>query len=94
MGIEIDSSNLQETGAQGPSLSTPLTIIPTSTKTHPLVYIVYDEELIRFSIESFLNRRGFETRCIGDGQEALLLIDYQQPDIIITDLRMILLKKI
>ncbi|GGF51307.1 DNA-binding response regulator [Terasakiella brassicae] len=51
----------------------------------PLVLIVEDEpplaELVRYNIE----KEGFRTLCVGDGEEAMLLVEEEEPDLVILD---------
>lgn len=51
----------------------------------PLVLIVEDEpplaELVRYNIE----KEGFRALCVGDGEEAMLLVEEEEPDLIILD---------
>ncbi|SCA54895.1 DNA-binding response regulator in two-component regulatory system with PhoR (or CreC) [Candidatus Terasakiella magnetica] len=51
----------------------------------PLVLIVEDEpplaELVRYNIE----KQGFRALCVADGEEAMLLVEEEEPDLIILD---------
>lgn len=51
----------------------------------PLVLIVEDEpplaELVRYNVE----KEGFRTICVGDGEEAMLLVEEEEPDLVILD---------
>ncbi|NVJ93217.1 MAG: phosphate regulon transcriptional regulator PhoB [Methylocystaceae bacterium] len=52
---------------------------------NPLVLIVEDEpplaELVRYN----LDKENFRTLCVGDGEEAMLLVEEEEPDLIILD---------
>ncbi len=51
----------------------------------PLVLIVEDEpplaELVRYNLE----KEDFRTLCVGDGEEAMLLVEEEEPDLLILD---------
>ncbi len=52
---------------------------------NPLVLIVEDEpplaELIRYNME----KEGFRSLCVGDGEEAMLLVEEEEPDLLVLD---------
>jgi len=52
------------------------------------ILIVEDDDLLRNSIFRFLKRLGYNVQAVENGFEALLLLQYRQPDLIITDIRM------
>ena len=51
----------------------------------PLVLIVEDEAAIVTLLRYNLEREGFQVAEAGDGEEALLLVEERQPDIILLD---------
>jgi pilus assembly protein CpaE len=52
------------------------------------ILFVDDEEQIRRLLSSFLTRRGYLVKTAVDGQEALDLLESEQPDLVITDVNM------
>jgi len=52
------------------------------------VFIVDDDQTIRYSLQRYLTKLGFEVRTLANGFEVLLLAMYIVPDLIITDIRM------
>jgi len=52
------------------------------------VLIVDDEALIRFGLEKFLKQEGYNTISAGSGKKALELIEDQDPDIALLDLKL------
>ena len=52
------------------------------------VLIVDDEALIRFGLEKFLKQEGYTTISAGSGKKALELIEDQDPDIALLDLKL------
>lgn len=56
--------------------------------TEKAVWIVDDDESIRWVLEKALEKAGLETRAFKDGQAALDALQHAQPDVLITDIRM------
>jgi len=54
----------------------------------PTVLVVDDERLIVYSVSGYLEREGFDVKSTTSPEEALSMIDNEQFDIVITDLRM------
>lgn len=52
------------------------------------ILVAEDEELTLMAIEAKLKNEGFEVVCASDGREALKILEYYIPDILITDLLM------
>lgn len=52
------------------------------------ILIVDDEALIRFGLEKFLKQEGYTTISAGSGKKALELIEDQDPDIALLDLKL------
>jgi two-component system response regulator VicR len=52
------------------------------------ILVVEDEPLIRKMMELKLNKEGYEIIASEDGKDALLKIDSEKPDMIITDIMM------
>lgn len=52
------------------------------------VIVVEDDEMLRGTISRYLKRMGYAVQSVANGFEALLLMQYKQPDLIITDIRM------
>jgi len=51
----------------------------------PSALVVEDEESLATLLQYNLDKEGFAVSVCGDGEEALLLIDEQQPDIVVLD---------
>ncbi len=61
----------------------------SSATTHnKKVLIVDDEALIRFGLEKFVKQEGYATISAGSGKKALELIEDQDPDIALLDLKL------
>jgi DNA-binding response OmpR family regulator len=54
----------------------------------PLVYVVDDEEVIAATLAAILKSSGFVARPFVDPLEALLAAEFQEPDLLITDVMM------
>ncbi|RJP72401.1 MAG: sigma-54-dependent Fis family transcriptional regulator [Candidatus Abyssobacteria bacterium SURF_17] len=52
------------------------------------ILIVDDEHLIRWSLEKDLSQAGYDTRQAASGEEALAMIEENEPDVVLLDLRM------
>ena len=52
------------------------------------ILIVDDEEELATRCQVFLNGKGYRARTASGGEEALLIIGGQQPDLVVADLRM------
>ena len=52
------------------------------------IMIIDDDSDYRFTMETFLNRNGFETLTAGNAQEGLDLIEKERPDLILLDVMM------
>jgi len=52
------------------------------------IIIIDDDSDYRFTMETFLNRNGFETLTAEKGQEGLDLIEKERPDLILLDVMM------
>lgn len=61
-------------------------VIPDPKSAHILV--VDDEGAIRYSISKTLQRVGYQVSAAGSGEEALTLMDEQDFDVVLTDIRM------
>ncbi len=62
----------------------------TESRIRPVVLLVEDENLVRELVSSVLSRNGFDVHEVGNGVEALELLDRldSPPDLLITDLVM------
>ena len=54
----------------------------------PVVLVIEDEALVRFSLTSYLEDSGFICLEAADGQEGLDVFGRSHPDLVLTDLRM------
>jgi CheY-like chemotaxis protein len=54
----------------------------------PLVLVIDDEPLVRFSLAAFLEDCGFQCLQAGDGREGLEAFARTRPALVLTDLRM------
>jgi len=54
----------------------------------PDILLVDDEPDITTNLAAFLARSGFDTRTAGDGEQALLAIENQPPDLVVMDVLM------
>jgi len=61
---------------------------PDDNMQKKLIFVADDDLTIRNSISRFLSAKGFEVKPLSDGFEVLLLLEYLQPDLIISDIRM------
>ncbi len=61
---------------------------PTQKSDTKKVLIVDDEALIRFGLEKFIKKEGFIAITAGSGKKALELIEDQEPDIALLDLKL------
>jgi len=52
------------------------------------IMIIDDDSDYRFTMETFLNRNGFETLTAGNAQDGLDLIEKEHPDLILLDVMM------
>lgn len=52
------------------------------------ILVVEDDDLLRNTMTRFLKRQGYNVQSVSNGFEALLLMQYRQPDLVITDIRM------
>lgn len=52
------------------------------------ILIIEDNDMLRGTMTRFLKRMGYDIQAVNNGFEALLLMQYRQPDLIITDIRM------
>ena len=59
-----------------------------SSKAGPKVLVVDDIRVIRELLAKYLDRLGFATCVASDGQEALEVVQSEQPDLLISDVRM------
>src|SRR5256712_864019 len=62
--------------------------IPTSGVRQRTILIVENEVSNRILIERVLSTRGYRCLSASNGQEALNILDYEQVDLILTDLSM------
>lgn len=53
-----------------------------------LVLVVDDDETMRYSLDRYLRKRGFEVKTVENGFDVLLMCLYLIPDLIISDIRM------
>jgi two-component system, OmpR family, phosphate regulon response regulator PhoB len=51
----------------------------------PRILVVEDEDALNMLLEYNLSKAGFEVRLACDGEEALMMIDEEQPDLVILD---------
>ena len=58
------------------------------SKAGPKVLVVDDIRVIRELLAKYLDRLGFATCVASDGQEALEVVQSEQPDLLISDVRM------
>ncbi|MDP2104492.1 MAG: sigma-54 dependent transcriptional regulator, partial [Desulfobulbaceae bacterium] len=65
-----------------------MTIKSSRAPHNQKVLIVDDEALIRFGLEKFLKQEGYTTISAGSGKKALELIEDQDPDIALLDLKL------
>jgi CheY-like chemotaxis protein len=54
----------------------------------PVVMVVDDSKTHRAALSRLLEREGYATIPANDGQDALSQLDFQHPDLIVTDLNM------
>jgi CheY-like chemotaxis protein len=55
----------------------------------PAVALVVDDSmLIRYTVSRLLEKRGFTVESVGNGAEALEILNHVRPDLIVTDLQM------
>jgi len=59
-----------------------------SSKAGPKVLVVDDIWVIRELLAKYLDRSGFATCVASDGQEALEVFQSEQPDLLLSDVRM------
>ncbi len=52
------------------------------------ILVVEDEEMLRGTVSRYLKRQGYQVWSVNNGFEALLLLQYHKPHLIITDIRM------
>jgi two-component system nitrogen regulation response regulator GlnG len=53
-----------------------------------MIFVVDDDQTIRYSLQRYLNKLGFEVKTLANGFEVLLLSMYMVPDLLISDIRM------
>ena len=51
----------------------------------PKVLVVDDDPNVRHSLKRDLQRKGYKVVCAKDGHEALKRLEFNRPDIILTD---------
>ena len=52
------------------------------------ILVVDDEEIIRDLLKETFNRKGYEVVAVDKGRDALVLLDDQRFDLVVTDLRL------
>ncbi len=52
------------------------------------IMVVEDEDILRETITRYLKKQGYQVWNVANGFEALLLLQYHKPHLIITDIRM------
>lgn len=57
-----------------------------TTDTRPLVLIVEDDLANRALLERLLEREGYRTKAVGDGEAALLAVAEHSPDLVLLDI--------
>ena len=57
-----------------------------TTDTRPLVLIVEDDVANRALLERLLEREGYRTKAVGDGEAALLAVGEHAPDLVLLDI--------
>jgi putative two-component system response regulator len=58
----------------------------SSASAGPLVLIVEDDAANRVLLERLLQREGYQTRAVGDGEAAMLAVGEHAPDLILLDI--------
>jgi CheY-like chemotaxis protein len=53
-----------------------------------MIFVVDDDQTIRYSLQRYLSKLGFEVKTLANGFEVLLLSMYLMPDLVISDIRM------
>jgi len=53
-----------------------------------MIFVVDDDQTIRYSLQRYLTKLGFEVKTLANGFEVLLLSMYIVPDLVISDIRM------
>ncbi|HUT52863.1 MAG TPA: response regulator [bacterium] len=53
-----------------------------------MIFVVDDDQTIRYSLQRYLSKLGFEVKTLANGFEVLLLSMYMVPDLLISDIRM------
>ena len=53
-----------------------------------MIFVVDDDQTIRYSLQRYLTKLGFEVKTLANGFEVLLLCMYMVPDLILSDIRM------
>jgi CheY-like chemotaxis protein len=53
-----------------------------------MIFVVDDDQTIRYSLQRYLTKLGFEVKTLANGFEVLLLSMYMVPDLLISDIRM------
>ena len=56
-----------------------------SSPVRTSILVVEDEESLATLLQYNLNKEGFAVRLCGDGEEALIIIDEKQPDLVVLD---------
>lgn len=54
----------------------------------PLIFVVDDDQCLRYSLERYFTRYDVEVKSLSNGFEVLLLCMFLIPDLIISDIRM------
>jgi CheY-like chemotaxis protein len=54
----------------------------------PRILVVEDEKLLRWSISQELTKRGYHVVIVASGEEAVRLLESEQFDVVITDLKL------
>ncbi|UCF78292.1 MAG: response regulator [Candidatus Eiseniibacteriota bacterium] len=54
----------------------------------PRILVVEDEKLLRWSISQELTKRGYRVVIVASGEEAVRLLESEQFDVVITDLKL------
>src|SRR4030042_6099850 len=53
-----------------------------------MIFVVDAAQTIRYSLQRYLSKLGFEVKTLANGFEVLLLSMYMVPDLLISDIRM------
>ena len=52
------------------------------------VWVVDDDDSIRWVLSRALNKHDYDVQVFGDGESALIALEKEDPDVLVTDIRM------